>query len=445
MKFFNLLKKELKELITVQMIATLVIMASLFVFLGDTIGGFVDDIAKSNTEITLCDQDNTDFSKSVIETMKANGSNVNLVEVNNDDRAALLKELDVEDLIIIPEGFTSTIFEERKPAELEVINTLKGVSTLSQIGTISTSAAIDIIKSSVTQAIMVSDYKLSDNDIILLDNPIVQKDVTVVDTKSSDVNSSSLISLMSMQNMLFPIIIFLIINQGSQMIVSSISTEKIDKTLETLLSTPVTRLSVVGAKMLAASIMALINAGVMMFSYNSFTSSLTGAITSEASMSTEAITGTAKAMTDLGLNLSVGGYLLIGLQMFMTLLIALSLSMILGAMVDNAKAAQTVILPVIFAAMFPYIISMIADINSLPTTVRMIISAIPFTHTYNASSNIMFNNMGAFWAGFAYQAVFLAVCMIFLLKLFTSDKIFTISLNLGQKSTFKKKSRLLSK
>ena len=83
---------------------------------------------------------------------------------------------------------------------------------------------------------------------------------------------------------------------------------------------------------------------------------------------------------------------------------------------------------------------MLSDINALPTAIRTLVYAIPFTHTFSAMSNLMFGNNAVFFGGLAYQAVFFAVCMFFALKLFKSDKIFTISLNFGQNAKFKKNS-----
>ncbi|MDE5569875.1 MAG: ABC transporter permease, partial [Ruminococcus sp.] len=144
-----------------------------------------------------------------------------------------------------------------------------------------------------------------------------------------------------------------------------------------------------------------------------------------------------EAMEKLGLNLGVGDYILVGLQLFLTIMICLSISIILGALVTDTKQSQTVIMPIMIAALVPYMISMLADINTLPAIAKIVVYAIPFTHTFSSISNIMFGNMAVFWGGFAYQTVVFIVCMFFALKLFKSDKILTASLNLGQKSKLK--------
>ena len=244
-----------------------------------------------------------------------------------------------------------------------------------------------------------------------------------------------------MQNMILPIIVFVLIMMTSQMLISAISNEKIDKTLETLLSAPVSRTSVIGAKMLAAAAVALINAAVYMFGLSFFVS---GAADDAAANITVPSAGDFPSVDDalaqLGLSLGVTDYILIGLQLFMTILICLSVSLILGAMANDIKSSQTMIMPMMFLAMIPYIISMLTDVNTLPMAVRILVYAIPFTHTFSSISNLMFGNTALFFGGLVYQIAVFAVCMFFALRIFKSDKIFTISLNLGQKSKFRKNS-----
>ena len=122
-------------------------------------------------------------------------------------------------------------------------------------------------------------------------------------------------------------------------------------------------------------------------------------------------------------------------------MICLCLSLVLGSLVNDAKQTQTMIMPLMFGAMIPYMISMLADINTLPMAIRIFVYAIPFTHTFSAIPNLMFGNMTIFFIGLVYQIVIFVVCMFLALRLFKSDKILTASLNFGQKSKFKKSAK----
>ena len=49
------------------------------------------------------------------------------------------------------------------------------------------------------------------------------------------------------------------------------------------------------------------------------------------------------------------------------------------------------------------------------------------SHTYTALTNLMNGDMIIFWGGLAYQIVFFAVCMFLAVRMFTTDKLFTMS------------------
>lgn len=438
MKFISLLKKELRELLNAQMLIGLVVTGALLFAMGSLIGNVADKASESGGELYLCDQDQTEYTASIIKELEDGGFTIHAVEAKNEDRAALMQELDINGLLILPKGFTDTVLKEHKPAQLETITVVESASVMSNL-TNAVNDALNAINVLTTQRMML-DSGMTEEQMKIVQEPITAKQITVVDENSAEVNSSTLVGFLSSQGMIVPIIVFILVMFTSQMIINAVSTEKIDKTLETLLSAPVSRLSVISAKMLAAAIVALINALVYMIGFSGYIGTAMKGAIGDGSL-TNAL-GEAMTMDDimaqLGVNLTVGSYLLIGLQMFLTILISLSISMILGALVTDAKSAQTLLMPIMICAMVPYMISILSDVNSLSPVIRTIVYAIPFTHTFSAMSNVMFGNMQLYWIGFAYQCVFFAVCIAIALRIFTSDKIFTISLNFGQKARMKK-------
>lgn len=434
MKFLNLLKKELHELINKQMIIGLVITFAMLLAIGQITSSVMDDVGSDTGTVNICDHDKTDYTKQLIKAVSDAGFEVKELEGDSPDRAQLLQDLEVENLIIIPEGFTKEVTENGKSGVIEKISSMQSSSALASLNDKS-SAAIEIMENATKQYIMTKNG-LTAEETALIDSPLSINEVTVVKEKSAAISSETISGLISTQSMVIPIVVFILVMFTSQMIITAISTEKIDKTLETLLSAPVSRISVLFSKMLAAAIVALINAAIYMLGFKGYMGSfLEGEI--DASVIGEALTVN-DIMKDLGLKIGVSGYVLVGLQMFMTILVCLAVSLILGALVNDAKSAQTVLMPIMVCAMIPYLVSMIYDINLLSPAVRTLLYAIPFTHTFTAMNNIMFGNMTLYWGGLAYQVVLFIICMFFALRIFTSDKIFTISLNFGQKRKLKK-------
>ena len=125
--------------------------------------------------------------------------------------------------------------------------------------------------------------------------------------------------------------------------------------------------------------------------------------------------------------------MLIGIQLFLTILSALAVSLVLGALAGDIKQAQSTIMPLMFALLLPYMVTLFMDVSQLAVPLRILMYLIPFTHTFIAPGNLIFDNYPLLFGGMIYQVVFLAVAMTLAVKVFSSDKIFTMKLNFGQK------------
>ncbi|MDE7289546.1 MAG: ABC transporter permease, partial [Oscillospiraceae bacterium] len=93
MKFGNLLKKELRELITKQAILSMVFTMVLLIVMGQIMGGAMEEGMESASEsannIALCNQDDSEFTKNMLANME--NTNVTLIERESDDYAAELE------------------------------------------------------------------------------------------------------------------------------------------------------------------------------------------------------------------------------------------------------------------------------------------------------------------------------------------------------------------
>ena len=138
-----------------------------------------------------------------------------------------------------------------------------------------TSSMQNMSASSLTSSISsyIKDYTetvkmgMTDSEKALIDEPLVTVEYTSANGKTVQVSSDMLIGMLMSQSMIAPFAVFFLILMASQMIMTAISTEKIDKTLETLMSDPVSRLTVLSAKMISAVIVALLNAGAMIIGF----------------------------------------------------------------------------------------------------------------------------------------------------------------------------------
>lgn len=454
MKFGNLLKKELGELITKQAVISMVFVLVLFVFMGQIMGHSMEEGFDTST-LNICIKDDSDFTKNVIERIKADKTTeLNIVDIQSDNYYDELERLDLKYVVIIPEGYGDTIVNEKKPGQL-IFASKVSLGFSAAMSSISSSDAVSTIVDHSADEAMESIYGLTAEDIALITSPANTVEFSAANGKSVEISAAAVSSIVMMESMIAPFAIFFLLLLASQMIMTAISTEKIDKTLETLLSTPVSRMTVLTAKMVAAIISALLNAVFMIVGFGVYMVSImggamSGATNGEANISDLAgmtsvpdagaltdVLSTADAISQLGFSLSGVDILLFGLQLFLTLAIGLSISLILGATATDVKSVQTLVMPIMIAVMIPFFVTMFMDFGEMPVAAKVIMFLIPFTHSYIALTNLMSGDMIMYWGGLTYQIVFFAVCMFLAVRMFTSDKLFTMSFSSENKTNKK--------
>jgi ABC-2 type transport system permease protein len=194
-------------------------------------------------------------------------------------------------------------------------------------------------------------------------------------------------------------------------VIASMGMEKENKTLETLLTLPVKRGSIVTGKLVASALIGLVMAAIYMVGFNYY------------------MTGFgASGELDLekyNIALSAFDYLLVGISLFVTLIAALSLCMILGTFAKNYKSAQTLTMPITFLAMIPMFMIIFKDFNTLPLAAQIVLFAIPFSHPMMAMRSLMFDDYALVLGGIAYSAIFAAIAIALTVWIFKTDRLLT--------------------
>jgi ABC-2 type transport system permease protein len=327
MKFFNLLKKELAELLNAQTIISLVVVMGLLMFMGSFMSDTVEEAVKQEYSVTLVDRDNTDFTADMKEKLKAYGAKLVEVTDSSEDYAELLENADKQAVVILPKGFSEAVENNESPEIISVAR-MKSASMMSNVSG-GNMGAVTLINKCISE-VFAENAGLTVEDVARINSPVKVVSQTVVSDKSAEIASEAVMSKIMMQNMMLPIIVFVLIMMTSQGLMSGISNEKIDKTLETLLSAPVSRTAILGSKMLAAALVAMLNAVCFMFGFSSMMSTATEEATADISSALTEIMPTEQALEQLGLSLGIGDYILVGIQLFLTIMICLFLPLMLG-------------------------------------------------------------------------------------------------------------------
>lgn len=425
-KFTNLLKKEIKELVTKQLIFSLAFTLILFNFIGQVSRKEVQKAIGVQT-ISALDQDGSAASQALLKGLES--ARFKILEQSGKTKEQALEAAKAGDsklLLVIPAGFGESL-KDLKPSEIETYSFMRTFSLIGARGQIVVGGVISALNNVLSNNFLKD--KLPGFDPQSLKNPIKSKDFVVVRDRMAEGSATQVAGLISQQSLLIPVVLMMIVIYSSQMVISAVAMEKQNKTLETLLTVPIRRTSIITAKMLAAGLVGLISAGVYMFGFKGFI----GGIGEEAARAGVQGGGGATMMRQLGLYFSTSGYVILGLSLFLAILVALALAMILGVLAEDFRSAQSMIMPLMFMVMIPYFISLFADINTVALPIKLFILAIPFSHPFLVSQNLYLGNYGMIAGGLAYMLVIFVVLVIFAARVFSSDKILTMKLRFGKR------------
>ncbi len=424
-RFTNLLKKEIKELVTKQLVISLVMFVVLFNFIGKATRKEAQKGEGIQT-ISVLDLDGSARSQELLKRPEM--ANFKIIDQSGKTKEQALeaaKSNDSKLLLVIPAGYGESL-AEFKPAEIETYSFMRSFSLIGARTQIIVQSVLRALNDALSNEFL--NEKLPSADPSELKRPVKSRDFVVVRDRVGEGEASMVAGSMMKQSLLIPIVLMMIVIYSSQMVISAVAMEKQNKTLETLLTVPIKRTSIITAKMLAAGFVGLISAGVYMFGYQGF---LGGFGDDVARAGAQA--GGPALMQKLGLTFGTTGYAVLGLALFLSILVALAVAMILGVLAEDFRSAQNMIMPLIFMVMIPYFISLFVDLSTISLPLKIFILIIPFSHPFLVPQNLYLGNYGMIAAGLGYMLVVFVILVIFAARVFSTDKILTMKLRLGKK------------
>jgi ABC-2 type transport system permease protein len=244
--------------------------------------------------------------------------------------------------------------------------------------------------------------------------------------KVIDVPPEVLRSLFMSQSLGFPMVIMLLLISAMQVAATTISIEKEEKTLETLLTMPISRLGILTGKLVGSVVVAAAGAVASMIGVNYYTISIYSMIPTET-----------VNLENLGLTMSPLGYGLLGIVMFVTIVSALALAIVVAVFSENVRSAQSLVgfMNIIF--IIPSLVLMFADIEILPYPFQMVLYAIPYTHAILASKAAFMGDYFIMVRSIAYISVFTVAVLYIAAKIFTTEKIVTARISFKKRGAMK--------
>ncbi|UCC33531.1 MAG: ABC transporter permease, partial [Candidatus Bathyarchaeota archaeon] len=378
----NVIIKEVKELIRDPkiLLGVILVPALMFPIMGLAVQTSMTATVERMQDISIAfmDFDGGNVTHRLKEFLENQGVRIDDIGISDFDEALkYVQESNATALVMIPKGFSHNITNHLN-ATLEVYGVFRG-------GGIAESASSEVVVA------LVEGFKRR-----LAPDPFLAHQKSIVKGKAVPISPGALYGAMVSQSMGMPIGIMMLLIFAMQLAATSVASEKEEKTLETLLTLPINRFTILAGKMTGAIIVAVVGAVAYLLGAIYYTGSFVGMIPTEIGIDLAAI----------GLAPTPIVFLLLGISLFMSLLSALALAVSISVFAEDVRGAQSLVGPLTMLFVFPMLFTMLTDIYSLPLPLMVVLLAIPFTHPMLASNVAFTGDYLTAIIGIVYMSIF---------------------------------------
>ncbi len=376
--------------------------------------------AQKETHVTIANFDEGPYGALLIKSLQgAPNVTVTVVNATSVDEALRLAVREKQNvLVVIPSDFTSKLrANETATVEIYGIFTSIGPGMRESVSEGRINAVLEVLSEEIAR-LKVKALGANNPDAVL--HPIRTVSKSFINGNVVDVPPTIVSSVIASQAFTIPLIVFMMVMITSQMAAGAIASEKENKTLETLLTLPVPRTHIVGAKIFGTAMMGLVSAIAYMVGMKYY-------------MGSFGLGSSGVSLEDLGLEVTPTGAFLFAIVVFLTIIIALGLAMIVATFAEDVQSATTLVSATILPLAFPAFLLMYTDINDLPLAVKYILLAIPFTHPVVDYRYVLLSDYRPLLISLAYLAVIAVVTLYATARLFSSERIMTAQVSWGRK------------
>ena len=420
---FNIVKKEVKEMVRDPRLLLGMIIVPLIMFpvMGAAMTASIETVEESvsTIDIGITNLDDGNRSVELINYLITKGVyeeyynyEESWVEINNTESTC-------EVFLFIMPGFSEKI-DNNRTGNVTLYTPLETYSITEGVPSEVVQNHIWEYEQSIVYLRLNETYP--DQDLHALQNPVYQPSYSIINGEVQEIHPTTVVGQMMTQSMMIPIVLMMLLIMGAQLAATSVAMEKEEKTLETLLTTPVPRSSILLGKITGVVAVSAIAIVAYAFGFGFYMNSMSS-ISDSAGVN----------LADLGLIPTTTGMIILMVTLFLSLVAALSLAVLVASFTEDVRSAQA-LMGVIYAPIFlPAIILMLVDVSQLSTALQTLVYAIPFSYPVLAAKALYTNQFTMIYIGIIYQIIFTAVTIYLASRLFSSEKIFTVKFSLGKK------------
>jgi len=222
-----------------------------------------------------------------------------------------------------------------------------------------------------------------------------------------------------------PTVVLVVLISVTSVVSIVVAKEKEAKTLETLLTTPVSRFQILLGKILGSIVIAFFFTLMYSFGFLIYAYSIGGIqpqTTAGAEIGSEIVAGILKEVTN---PLFLATFFVV---LLVTVSCGIAISIILSIFAEDVKGAQALSSMVIPLIIVPAMFSFMTDISTLPPHLQWFLYALPFTLAFVAPLNALNGDYTGVAIGLAYPICLTLALLYVTAKIFSSEKILTIKL-----------------
>jgi len=433
-----LVEKEVKDLlrdprIYIGLIVP-IIMLPLIGFAISTATRSATEAAVKDLKIAFIDYDETNASRGFTSFLTRVGFNVRKLNVSSlNEGLKEAKTMEYKTLLIISVGFEKDLLSFGR-ANVEVYAVVESVG----LGSVGAYSAIDgALKtySDILSSTLISRIDPEVNPDIIR-NPLNVTRYTIIKDTVIEASPQALFGQLILgYGFMVPMVLLILALTVTQIAATATAVENEEKTLETLLTFPVTRYDILIAKLLGSSIVAvlggiLFTGGFLLYFQGLF-----------------AMPG----LTGIG-NVSLAlpppppeTYVILALSLIISILFITSLGVVIGALSSDVRMSGSLIGVVIVPILIPSMLIMYGDLKSLPLALQLFAYALPTSYPMIMAKEMITSTMPVeVLYGIPYSAALTLIVLYATSKLMAPEKLLTLQFRLRLRRTKRSQTKELN-
>lgn len=370
----ELILKEVKDLIRdpriwLPFIISALILPVVGLIISTGIRGSVAEIS-APINLLVNDLDNEFLTKYVLGNLSKLGLINNLTVVHVGDLTSL-KTMALEGgfdvILIIGDGFTRSLLSGLK-ANITLIDVVRTVGMMSSLK----SSIITSLFNDVVGDVVLRYYGLNTSSSIIKSPTNALIMTYLVPRNQLITGSSSLLTQLSMTSLIIPLALMIITISVLQMAATSTAIENEEKTLEVLLTLPISRFSILMSKLLGSFTVALVGSSFNILGFIIYFYIFSTTLTTSVPTSTLDLTPSIYLI-----DLTSITYLAV--SVILTSLAMAALGVTIGVLSSDVRIASTISGPIVMLVILPSYYIMFVDTLKIGAPLRYLLYALPFT------------------------------------------------------------------